>query len=250
MKKVYTTYVAETSAQGQSIVQPTAQDMLRNWQAYQMINHGYYMQPGHRQLSASVEVVQIRLSVLTATVISLALVVAVAVAAHFSEPLDEHGEHLAIPKSQLDWIVEAARQQHVEGEQKSHIGYAKERDDLFFTVSTARRGLSRSRITSNRDKSITQPFLGYHDPYTPYDTFGGDPATSAVGEGKPIYSSFEGDFNPYYPHDNSSAVPPPSRGGFNSTIQPFMVDFDPYALYDSSERVLTTATPSHGWRGR
>jgi len=253
MNKVYTTSVAEASAQGQDVVQPSAQEMLRYWQAYQMVNHGYYAHPVHRQLTASAQVVQLRLSVLTATVISLMLALAAAAAAHFSEPLNERGEHLGVPKSQLDWIVEAARQQHVEGEHQSHIDYAKQRGDLFFAVSTARSGLSRSRITSNRDKSITQPFLGYSDPYTPYDSFGGESALSAQGEGKPILQplNFEGGFNPYFPYE-SSTVPVPSTpgSGANPSAQPFMGDFDPYSLYESSDRVSSSTAPSYGWNDR
>jgi hypothetical protein len=248
MHQVYTTYVAETSAQGQEVIQPSAQDMLRYWQAYQMTDHTYYSAPITRELTTSMQVVQVRLWVLITTLTTFVLALAAAAAAHFTEPRDEHGDHLSVPNTQLDWIVEAARQQHVEDDHKSHVDYAKERRDLFFAVSTARTGLSRSRITSNRDKSITQPFLGYTDPY---DTLaGGD---SAISEGRPILQplQFESGFNPYFPYD-SSTVPVPSTpgSGGNPSAQPFLGDFDPHSLYESSVRESWTTARSYGWNGK
>jgi len=187
---LYTTPVAETSAQGGSVVQPTAQEMLRYWQAFQMVESGFYPYPVQRKLSVSLEMVQFRLSTVAATVMTFVLALAAAAVARFKEPVDDHGEHLTLPKSQLDWIVEAAHQRYGEGEYKSRIDYAKEREDLLYVVSTAREGLSRTQITSNREKPITQPFLDYFDPYSLYDNSGEVSTISAAYDrGKPTTQS-------------------------------------------------------------
>jgi len=185
VSSVYTTTVAETSANGQDVVQPTAQEMLRYWQAFQMVSHGYYIHPVRRNLSVSLEVVQLRLSVVIVTMVTFVLGVSTAAVAHCNEPLDENGEHINLPKSQLDWMVEAARQHHVEGDHKSYVDYAKEHDDLVYGVSTAHRGLSRTQITSTRDKSVMLPSLGYLD----HHSLRGNP-TSSVD-----------DFDPYSLYD-------------------------------------------------
>jgi hypothetical protein len=193
--------MVEASTQGQNVTQPTAQDMVRYWQAAQMVNLGFYIHPVNRTISASLEVVQIRLSVVFTTGTIFVLAVALAALAHYQEPLDEHGQHMTLPKSPLAWIVEAARQNHGQTNYQSHRDFANERDDLFYSVSTARKGLSRTQITSNRDDLLAKPFLGHADPHIPFDSSGLS-VPSPDHQGTPT-NYYEGDFDPYSPYDKA-----------------------------------------------
>ena len=173
-----------------------------------MVSHGFYIHPVRRNLSASLEVVQLRLSIVIITSTTFVLALSALAIAPCNEPLDEHGEHINFPKSQLDWMVEAARQIHVAGDDESFIGYAKEHDDLVYTVSTTRKGLLRTQITSNRDKSVTLPFLDHYNHHSLQDKSTSD-------------------------HWGNSA--------------PFVADFDPYSLYENLRRPSANLAPGHGW---
>lgn len=216
MNKVYTTRLAEASTLGQTVVQPSAEEMVRNWQAYQMVNSGFYIHPVNRTISTSLEIVQVRLSVLIATFSTFILAIAAAGLARCSEPLDEHGQHMTLPRSPLAWIVEAARQRHGESNHQSHRDFANERDDLFYAVSTAQKGLSRTQITSNRDDFIAQPFLGFVDPNSPFD--------------------------------NSRGISAPTQGDEQYPLNHIAGDFDPYSLYDKTEAESMLSTPARSWR--
>lgn len=202
----------EMSTLGNEVVQPTAEEMMRTWQAYQMVIHGAYPLHALRKLSVSMEINQLRLSVVIFTIITSALAVAALFIARRCEPFDDCGEHINLPQSQLDWMVEAARQYHMKGDHyRSYVDYAKDHEDLFCEVSTTRKGLSRIQITLDRYKPILVPFYS-----NPRNILGGlSSALTPGGQRAPSPQTSEGYFDPYslYRDSHSGATSTTSTVG-------------------------------------
>ena len=102
---MYKRSVLEASTAGQPVVQPTAERMLRYWQAFLSVKDTQYPLLKQRTLTVSKPVVQIRLSVLLVTlgIVTLAICVALSMMAW-----DGYTRSLRIPASQLDWAALAA----------------------------------------------------------------------------------------------------------------------------------------------
>jgi len=148
------------------VVQPTAQQMLRNWQAYLSVKDSQYPHPVQRKLTVSRPVVQIRLSVLVTTIGAFLFVLLASAASRWLEPLDQQGKRLNLPGSQLDWIVQAAREHFREADlatARSPSAYAAQRDDLTFLVSNAPDGKTITRIASTIEQDIVPGDLAYID---------------------------------------------------------------------------------------
>jgi hypothetical protein len=172
--------VTGSSTLGQNVKQPTAKEMLRFWQAFQMEGHAS-QQTSYRTLTVSKEVVQLRLSVTIFTIATSVLALAASIFMHFRKPLDECGDRMAFPQSRLDWMVEAARQHGVGCGHQSLADYGKKHEDLVCVFSTAQDGVSRILITSDKAESITLPFLGCPNCHLQHDKSGGSSATSTLG---------------------------------------------------------------------
>ena len=89
----------------QPVVQPTAKQMLRYWQAFISVKDTQLPHPKQRTLTVSKAVVQIRLSVLVVTIGTMTLAICAALS---MMAWDGYTRSLRIPASQLDWAVLAA----------------------------------------------------------------------------------------------------------------------------------------------
>jgi hypothetical protein len=168
-----------------------------------MVRDGFYVRPVQRKLSVSIEVIQLRLSVVFSTLVTFVVALLSAAIAHFREPVNSRGQHMSLPQSRLDWIEEAIHQHH--GEDDDHdspADCAKKCGDLSYVSTTSASGLPRRRITAPRDTSLSQPFL---DPYSPYK------------ESEPSWTT------------------QPSGAQDTSTPQPFERYFDAHVLYNEYE---------------
>ena len=103
--KMYKRSVVEASIAEQPVVQPTAKQMLRYWQASMSVKDAQYPHPKQRTLTVSHAVVQIRLSVLVVTIGTMLLAIGIALS---MMAWDGYTRSLRIPASQLDWAVLAA----------------------------------------------------------------------------------------------------------------------------------------------
>ena len=103
--KMYKRSVVEASIAEQPVVQPTAKQMLRYWQAFMSVKDAQYPHPKQRTLTVSQPVVQIRLSVLVVTIGTMLLAICVALS---MMAWDGYTRSLRLPASQLDWAVLAA----------------------------------------------------------------------------------------------------------------------------------------------
>jgi hypothetical protein len=119
--------------------------MIRFLQAYESVKDTQNLYPVERTLTVLRPVVQIRLSVLVATVVILLIVVMIAIIERLSEPFDQSGQRLKIPVSLLGWMVQAS-QEHFRGTDvevdvaRSPTNYASLHKDLDFTTSTTPDG--------------------------------------------------------------------------------------------------------------
>jgi hypothetical protein len=148
---MYDRSVVDASIGGQPVVQPTAQQMLRYWQAYLSVKDSQYPHLVQRNLSIRQSTVQIRLSVLASTIALLVLGLTAALVSYFREPRNQAGKRLHLPSSQLDWTVQAAREYYRLGHPntaQSPRGFAAEHNDLIFTVSPDPNGESVPFISS------------------------------------------------------------------------------------------------------
>jgi hypothetical protein len=135
--QLYKRSVIESSVAGQPVVQPTAEQMLRYWQAFLSVMDAQYPYPVERILSVSQPVVQIRLSILVITTFAFLFATVSALLAILSEPRDLHGRRIHIPGSQLDWTVQAVYG-HNQGDDmtsaRSSVEFALQHDDLAFVI--------------------------------------------------------------------------------------------------------------------
>jgi len=162
--------VIDTSIAEQPVVQPTAQQMLRNWQAYLSVKDAQYPHLVQRDLTVSRPVVQIRLSVLATTISIFLIALMASVVSRWIEPLDQHGKHLILPSSQLDWIVQASREHFGEAEvlTRSPSAYAAQREDLMLVVPNALNANAMPFIASATEEGITSDGLVYTDPQSQF----------------------------------------------------------------------------------
>ena len=146
--------------------------MMRNFQAFLSVKDAIFLNPVHRTLSVKRSVVQIRASVLFTTLAVFVVAVGVALFGYLKEARDQYGERFSIPRSQLDWIVQAAREHHGEDDYvkvRSPESFLQHHEDLAFVVSTAASGLQTARVISTRDEnSVITPFLDHFDPLSLY----------------------------------------------------------------------------------
>ena len=121
------------------------------------VKDSQYPHSTQRQLSASRPIVQIRLSVLVATVGGFFLAVAAAMTLRYMEPRDQQGKIIDIPGTQLDWIVLAASEHRLRAGEYGSTGpsskFAMEHRELGLVVTYAPDGQPTSRIVSSDQDS-------------------------------------------------------------------------------------------------
>jgi hypothetical protein len=97
--------VVEAFFADQPVVQPTAKQMLRYWQAYMSVKNTKFPHLKQRTLTVARPVVQIRLSSLVVTIGTMTLAICAALS---MMDWDGYTRSLHIPASQADWAVLAA----------------------------------------------------------------------------------------------------------------------------------------------
>jgi hypothetical protein len=106
---VYVREVVVNTTAKLPVIQPTGMQMLRYWQAYMSVKDSEYPNPDIRTLAVVLDMVQIRLSSLLITVGTFFLAVIAACVAKYRGM--KHKLHrIQLPSSQLDWLVQAARE--------------------------------------------------------------------------------------------------------------------------------------------
>ena len=98
----------DASIADKPVIQPTGQEMLRYWQAFMSVKDAQYPHMVARTLSVQQHVVQIKLSFLVVTI--GAFLSAIIAAALIRMTLRNGVQEMHLPSSQLDWIVQAARE--------------------------------------------------------------------------------------------------------------------------------------------
>ena len=145
---MYSRAVVDASIAELPVRQPTGQEMLRYWQAYMSVKDAQYPHPVARTLSVRQGVVQISLSFLVIT--TGTFLIAILGAAFVRWGNKRNGAwKIHLPSSQLDWIVQAARE-HV----RYHAGPETE-------ITPRDRLPSRSFASHNQDLAfvVTPPDL-------------------------------------------------------------------------------------------
>jgi hypothetical protein len=148
--QVYAIGLVQASLAGQVVHQPTAQEMLRAWQAYLSVLNSVLIHPVTRPISVLGPIVQLRLSVIAATFAIVFLAVVITFASYFAEPRDSRGHHIYLPSSHLDWMVQAARE-HFPGDRtkgQSPADYAASHGDVRIKVSDGGDGSWTTCIAS------------------------------------------------------------------------------------------------------
>ncbi|TDL19911.1 hypothetical protein BD410DRAFT_805374 [Rickenella mellea] len=174
---VYTRSVTDSAVSQLPVVQPTGQEMFRNWQAFMSVKDGEFPHIVKRAISVAAPVVQMRLSVLLVTTGGFTFALLAAFVSRLTEPRDELGKRIELPASQLDWMVQAARE-HERGAgmrddgvttTRSPSTFAAERNDLMFGMALAPGGVPSARIISPAlsPNEIAQPSLAYLNPLPP-----------------------------------------------------------------------------------
>jgi hypothetical protein len=111
--------------------------MVRYWQAFQSVEDAQYPYLVERTMSVSKAVVQIRLSTLIVTTVSLSFAIIAAYMAYLLEPLVYNKKHLHLPDSHRDWIElaldEYRRYNDLESARSSGV-HAEEHRDFFLAV--------------------------------------------------------------------------------------------------------------------
>jgi hypothetical protein len=133
---VYNLDVVDASIAELPVTQRTGQEMLRYWQAFLSVKDAQYPHPVARDLSIRRAVVQIRLSFLVVT-IGAFLFASLAAALVRTMNLKNGVWSIHLPSSQLDWIVQAARE---------HVRYHTSP-----TETTSRDRLPTSFASHNQD---------------------------------------------------------------------------------------------------
>lgn len=101
--------VVDASIAELPVTQRTGQEMLRYWQAFLSVKDAQYPHPVARVLSVRQAVVQIRLSFL---VVTIGAILFANLAAALVRTMNHRNGvwSIHLPSSQLDWIVQAARE--------------------------------------------------------------------------------------------------------------------------------------------
>lgn len=173
--KVYEPQITEATIDNQPVSQPTAQRMLRFWQAYMSLRVTQDPRPAQRSISASQPVTQIRISTLVATLAIFLITLLVALVYRSNETRDGHGERLHLPSSLIGWIVFAAHARH-RGESKAAMAlpsiFIDRHRDLMLVAGKTDDGHYTARIMSPGEKdgpssplstpSTIQEALGTH----------------------------------------------------------------------------------------
>ena len=148
--QMYIQSVVQASITGQPVVQPTAKQMLRYWQAFMSIKDTVLPLPTQRSHTVSQPVVQIRLSVLVVTIGTMTLAICAALS---MMAWDGYTRALHIPASQLDWAVLAAcehRRRAVDWDSSipalSSAEFAAQHRDMRLAVSHTADGRPMVRI--------------------------------------------------------------------------------------------------------
>lgn len=137
--QMYIRQVVMNSTNGHPVIQPTGMQMLRYWQAYMSVKDAQFPNPDVRTLAVVQDTVQLRLSSLVITVGAFLVAVIAACAAKYLGV--KHKTHrIQLPSSQLDWMVQAAREhaqtkEAIRGRTKSPNEFAIYNQDNFFIVS-------------------------------------------------------------------------------------------------------------------
>ena len=149
-RQIYQRSVWEASIAEQPVVQPTAKQMLRYWQAFMSVKNTRLPYHKQRTLTTSQPVVQIRLSVLVVTIGTMTLAICSALS---MMDWDGYTRSLRIPASQLDWAVLAAcehRRMVVDWESSipalSPAEFAAQHRDMTLAVSHTADGRPMVRI--------------------------------------------------------------------------------------------------------
>jgi hypothetical protein len=139
---MYNLAVMDASIAEQPVIQPTGQEMLRYWQAFMSVKDAQYPHPVARTLSVHQHVVQIRLSFLVVTI--GAFLFAILAAALVRMTLRNGVRKIHLPSSQLDWIVQAAREtvRYLAGRKETTprdhfqpMSFVSRNQDLVFTIT-------------------------------------------------------------------------------------------------------------------
>jgi hypothetical protein len=151
VSQIYEPNITASSIAQRPIVHPTAQQMLRYWQAYTSVKDTQNVHVVQRQLSISQPIVQIRLTALVATTGAFLIAIVAAITYRLLEPRDSRGKRIHLPTSQLDWIVQAARKGAPQSESRlmsAHKAFAKHLHDFAYAVLVSPRGQVITRIVS------------------------------------------------------------------------------------------------------
>jgi hypothetical protein len=141
--------LVQQSTTGQPVTQPTAQQMLRTFQAYTSIINCLYVHPVHRTISVNGPVVQLRLSVITITALVVTTALVVAVVQYLREPRDSRKQHMYVPQSQFDWVVQASQEHFNDDAMEGYsTAYVTQHGDLRFAASTTETGTWKICITT------------------------------------------------------------------------------------------------------
>lgn len=140
---MYVREVVVNSTAKLPIIQPTGMRMLRYWQAYMSVKDSQYPNPAVRSVAVVQDTVQMRLSSLMITVGAFLLAVIAAGVAKY-HGLRHKTRNVRLPSSQLDWIVQAAREhaktkpetEKTRSGTKSHDEFAILNEDNFYIVSS------------------------------------------------------------------------------------------------------------------
>jgi len=160
---MYNRAVVDASIAEVPVRQPTGQEMLRYWQAFMSVKDAQYPHPVARTLSVREGVVQIRLSFLVVTIGSF--LIAILAAAFVRWMNIRNGVwRIHLPSSQLDWIVQAARE-HVRYHGGSEA-IITPRDRLPTSFASHNQDLAFV-ITPDLEPRIATSTLGLPKPYMP-----------------------------------------------------------------------------------
>ena len=139
---MYNRAVVESSIAQLPVIQRTGQEMLRYWQAYMSVKDAQLPHRVARTLSTQQAVVQIRFSFLVVT-IGTFLLSTLAVALVRAMDLRNGVRKIHLPSSQLDWIVQAAREhvrysgspEEITQRDRSPTSFALRNQDLALIIS-------------------------------------------------------------------------------------------------------------------
>lgn len=195
---MYNRAVVEASIAEQEVVQPTAQEMLRYWQAFMSVKDSQYPHPVERTLAVSQWVVQIRLSALVGTIGAVIISILVAATAHVRASRKCRGVRVHLPGSQFDWMVQAAREHylnsgnskalHSDLTSRSPTKFALSNQNLTFAVASLPNEQPNMWIMAPSQQHSTkrpisevgqQPELSYFDPRVLYENSSGLPQSPA-----------------------------------------------------------------------